>query len=242
MRGAEAGAGLYCAEVSGEQVDVATGDEDDELIGGPERASEGPPVVPELPPLRFRGSLAALIVALVLLVVLGTGAAALVIRAQVRGLGANFDLLTGVYIPFQTKLLHAQNQSQRIASFMDGYGDPELELDRGSRINFEEALERRAILVAEARAPLEQALLHPERLGGLEQLDDVRELTRQVDELAALLAVEEDQDVREIVTDASRQSEIGRRFNELELRASEAVRSQRDTVAEANRAAESARW
>jgi two-component system NtrC family sensor kinase len=222
--------------VSGEQVDVEASNED-ELIGGPEPASDGPPAVPELPPLRIRGSLAARIVALVLLVVLGTGAAALVIRAQVRGLGANFDLLTGVYIPFQTKLLHAQNQSQRIGAFVAGYGNPE-EFDRADRLLFEEALERRATLVAEVRAPLEQALLHPDRLGGLAQLDDVRDLTAQVDELAALLAVEEDLDVSEILTDASRQAEISRRFNELEQRASEAVRSQRDMVADANRAAE----
>jgi two-component system NtrC family sensor kinase len=222
--------------VSGEQVDVAASNEE-ELIGGPEPASDGPPAVPELPPLRIRGSLAARIVALVLLVVLGTGAAALVIRAQVHGLGANFDLLTGVYIPFQTKLLHAQNQSQRIGAFVAGYGNPE-ELDRADRLLFEEALERRATLVAEVRQPLEQALLHPDRLGGLAALDDVRDLTAQLDELAALLAVEEDLDVNEILTDASHQAEINRRFNELEQRASEAVRSQRDMVADANRAAE----
>src|SRR5690606_35956413 len=105
-------------------------------------------------------------------------------------------------------------------------------------LNFEEALERRATLVAEVRLPLEQALLHPDRLGGLEQLDHVRELLRLVDELAALVALEEDVEVTEVLTNAPRQHDINRRFNELEQRASEAVRSQRDTVAEANRAAE----
>jgi two-component system NtrC family sensor kinase len=171
-------------------------------------------------------------------VVLGTGAAALVIRAQVRALAANFDLLTGVYIPFQTKLLHAQNQSQRIGAFVAGFGNPEAQLDRGDLLNLEEALERRATLVAEVRLPLEQALSHPDRLGGLEQLDDVRDLTRQVDELAALVALEEEVEVSEVLANAPRQAEISRRFNELEQRASEAVRSQRDMVAEANRAAE----
>lgn len=222
---------------SREQVDVAATDEDDELIGGPEPARERPPVVPELPPLRIRGSLAARIVALVLLVVLGTGAAALVIRAQVRGLGANFDLLTGVYIPFQTKLLHAQNQSQQISASVSAYGNPEAQFDRAGLLNVEEALERRATLVVEARIPLEQALLHPERLGGLEQLDDVRELTKQVDELVALVALEEGVEVTEVLRDATRQDQIRRRLNALELRATEAVRSQRDTVAAANRAA-----
>ncbi len=222
---------------SPEQVDIAAADQDDELIGGPAPA-ERAPAAPELPPLRVRGSLAARIVALVLLVVLGTGTAALVIRAQVRGLGAQFDLLTGVYIPFQTKLLLAANQSQRIASFVHEFGSPEVQIDRGYLLNFEEALERRANLVAEVRVPLEQALLHPDRLGGAEQLDDVRALARQVDELSALVAGEEDRDLTEILADAPHQVDIGRRFNELEQRATEAVRSQRDTVAAANRAAE----
>ncbi|WP_146157170.1 sensor histidine kinase [Enhygromyxa salina] len=210
---------------------------DEELIGGPE-PSTSPPASPELPPLRVRGSLAARIVALVVLVVLGTGAAALIIRAQVRGLGANFDLLTGVYIPFQTKLLRAQNQSQRIGSFVSSYGNPEAQLGRGDLLNLEDALELRAHLVTEVRAPLEQALLHPQRLGGLEQLDDVRALAQLVEGLGELVALDEEFDVTEVLADAPRQADINRRFAELEVRANEAVRAQRDTVAEAGRAAE----
>ncbi|KIG12853.1 Two-component sensor PilS [Enhygromyxa salina] len=210
---------------------------DEELIGGPEQPSD-PPAQPELPPLRIRGSLAARIVALVVLVVFGTGAAALIIRAQVRGLGANFDLLTGVYIPFQTKLLGAQNQSQRIGSFVSSYGNPEAQLGRGDLLNLEEALELRAHLVTEVRAPLEQALLYPDRLGGLEQLDDVRALVQLVDGLAELVALDEEFDVTVVLADAPRQADINRRFAELEIRANQAVRSQRDTVAAARRAAE----
>jgi two-component system, NtrC family, sensor kinase len=185
--------------------------------------------------------LAARIVALVMLVVLGTGAAALIIRAQVRGLGANFDLLTGVYIPFQTTLMRAQIQSQRIGSFVSIYGSPEIQLDRAAQLNLEEALDLRASLVAEVRVPLEQALLNPDRLGGIAQLDDVVELARQVDELDALVARDEGvegNEVTEILADAPRQAEISRRFAELEVRANEAVRSQRDTVADAGRRAQ----
>lgn len=217
---------------------------DEELIGGTEPPSDrlsvsaAAAVASELPPLRIRGSLAARIVALVVLVVFGTGAAALIIRAQVRGLGANFDLLTGVYIPFQTKLLRAQNQSQRIGAFVSSYGNPEAQLGRGDLLNLEEAFELRSNLVTEARAPLEQALLHPARLGGLEQLDDVRELEQLVDELGELVVLDEAFDVTEVLADAPRQADISRRFAELELRANEAVRGQRDTVAEAGRAAE----
>jgi signal transduction histidine kinase len=180
-------------------------------------------------------------VALVMLVVFGTGAASLVILAQVRGLGANFDLLTGVYIPFQTKLMSAQIQSQRLGSFVAGFGNPETTLERGDLLNLEEALELRASLVADARAPLEQALLHPGRLGGIEQLDNVRELDRLLVELGTLVSRDvgaEGSEVTEVLADAARQAEINRRFAELEQRANTAVRDQRDTVAEAGRAAE----
>ena len=211
--------------------------DDDELIGGPEESGERAEI-PELPPLRVRGSLAARIVALVLLVVLGTGAAALIIRAQVRGMGANFDLLTGVYIPFQTKLLRAQNQSQRIGSFVASFGNPEAQLERADLLNLEEALERRAYLVADVMAPLEQALAHPDRLGGPEALHDVRELARLVAELEEEVALDESSEINEVLADAARQHDISRRFSELVVRANEAVRAQRDTVAEARRNAE----
>lgn len=207
----------------------------------PGEPSLAEPSVPELPPLRIRGSLAARIVALVMVVVLGTGAAALVIREQVRGLGANFDLLTGVYIPFQTTLMRAQIQSQRIGSFVSSYGNPEVQLDRAALLNLEEALELRASLVAEVRFPLEQALENPDRVGGISQLDDVVELARQVEELGTLVARDEGvegNEVTEILADAPRQAEISRRFAELEVRANEAVRRQRDTVAEAGRRAQ----
>ena len=46
---------------------------------------------------------------------------------------ANFDLLTGVYIPFQTTLMRAQIQSQRIGSFVSSYGSPEVQLDRNRK-------------------------------------------------------------------------------------------------------------
>jgi two-component system NtrC family sensor kinase len=206
-----------------------------------ERPSLAEPSVPELPPLRIRGSLAARIVALVMVVVLGTGAAALIIREQVRGLGANFDLLTGVYIPFQTTLMRAQIQSQRIGSFVSSYGNPEVQLDRAALLNLEEALELRASLVAEVRVPLEQAKLNPDRVGGIAQLDDIVELARLVDELHALVARDEGvegNEVTEILADAPRQAEISRRFAELEVRANEAVRSQRDTVRDAGRRAQ----
>jgi len=210
-----------------------TGDApDDELIGVAEPRPSAAQQPPELPPLRLRASVAARIVALVMLVVLATGGAALVIRAQVRGLGANFDLLTGVYIPFQTKLLQAQSQSQRISPFFSRFGNPEDQLGRDDLLNIEEALERRSSVMSEVRAPLQQALSHPARVGGPERLDQVRELDRKVAELEELVALE-GVEVTEVLADAPRQAEVSRRFTELVVRANEVVRDQRNTVAEA---------
>ena len=211
---------------------------DDPTTSGasPGLAEREPP--PEPPTLRVRGSLAARIVALVLLVVLAMGFAALIAAQQVRGLRANFDLLTGVYIPFQTQLLQAQNQSQLIAGYVANFGDPEQELDRATLLLLEDAIERRAYLVAEVRRPLQQALAHPARLGGIEALDDVRELDAQVAELAARTSRDEGREILEVLADVSGHDEVRSRFRELERRASEAVQTQRATVAEDGRAAE----
>ncbi len=192
----------------------------------------------DLPPLRVRGSLAARIVALVLVVVLGTAFSAVIIGAQVRGLRANFDLLTGVYVPFQTRLLEAQAQSQRIGSLVASYGNPENQLERSDLLNIEEGFELRANLIADTRQPLRQALEHSDRLGGLEQLDAVRELDRLLAELELLASPDEDLEILEQISDAPRQVEIRKRFRELQERAAEAVAEQRDTVAQAGREAE----
>ncbi len=211
-------------------------DADDGASRGPDdqpTARRGPP---ELPPLRARGSLAARIVALVLLVVLGTGVSAVIILDQVRGLRASFDLLTGVYVPFQTELAQAQMQSHQITTFVVGFGNPETQLDRADMLNLEEAIDRRVSELAEARGPLEQAIDHPDRIGGEAQLDDVRELAGLLAELEQL--VQEGVDPNEVLSNASRQLEIGRRFRELQKRADDAVANQRILVAQAGRAAE----
>lgn len=201
--------------------------------GGEPAERRGPP---ELPPLRGRGSLAARIVALVLLVVLGTGVSAVIILDQVRGLRSNFDLLTGVYVPFQTELVQAQMQSHQIATFVAGFGNPEVQLDRADMLNLEEAIDRRVSELAEARGPLEQALMHPERIGGEPALDHVRELARLLAELEQLVL--EGVEPTEVLANASRQAEIARRFRELQKLADDAVAEQRIAVAEAGRAAE----
>ncbi len=186
--------------------------------------------------MRVRGSLAARIVALVVLVVFGTGVSAMIIVDQVRGLRANFDLLTGVYVPFQTELVQAQMQSHQIATFVAGFGNPEVQLDRADMLNLEEAIDRRVSELGEARGPLRQALMHPERIGGDAQLEHVRQLGALLGELELL--VQEGVDPSEVLANASRQAEIARRFRELQKLADDAVAEQRITVAEAGRDAE----
>nr|WP_255216306.1 HAMP domain-containing sensor histidine kinase [Pseudenhygromyxa sp. WMMC2535] len=105
-------------------------------------------------------------------------------------------------------------------------------------MNLEDAYELRAALIAEVRQPLEQALSHSDRLGGADQLDAVRDLHLEVTTLEALAELTEGDDLRELITDASRQSEISRRFRTLQKRANEVVAEQRDTVAAAGRIAE----
>ena len=53
-----------------------------------------------------------------------------------------------MYIPFQTKLMSAQIQSQRLGSFVAGFGNPEATLQRSDLLNLEEALDLRATMVA----------------------------------------------------------------------------------------------
>jgi signal transduction histidine kinase len=161
---------------------------------------------------------------------------AVIILDQVRGLRASFDLLTGVYVPFQTELAQAQMQSHQITTFVVGFGNPETQLDRADMLNLEEAIDRRVNELAEARGPLEQAIEYPDRIGGEAQLDDVRELARLLAELELL--VQEGVDPTEVLGNASRQLEIGRRFRELQKRADDAVAHQRILVAQAGRAAE----
>ena len=73
--------------------------------------------------LRLRHSLAARILALVVLVLLATTGASLAIVAQLRGLQASFDLLTAVYVEFNKDLTGAYRQSTRIHTYISVVGE-----------------------------------------------------------------------------------------------------------------------
>lgn len=198
---------------------------------------------PELEPVRTRGSLAARIVALVLLVVVGNGASALAILDRLRDLGASFDLLTAVFIPFEDNLARAQAQSARIGREIDRAarisGDPESpEFSRADLLNFREALEVRIEQVHEVRRPLDQALAYPGRVGGGRQLTAVRGLVNRVAELEATLEMDVETDAREVLADVAHQAEINHLFGELDRTGREALDAQRSVAGEARRQAE----
>jgi signal transduction histidine kinase len=203
---------------------------DDDLAGSD-------PADRELPGLRARRSLAARIVALVTLVLLSSGWVAYSVVDQMRSLRARFDLLTGVYVPFQERLADAHVRSAQIAAAVADWDDLDA-LRGGDLLNLSEALSERAALVHRAAAPLAQGLAFPERIGGEEQVAGIDRLHGQVIELEHLVRVDTDLDPADVVTDARRQDEIGRAFRSLEAAARRAVRTQRESVRIAAREAQ----
>lgn len=208
-------------------------------VQGPRRGSERSGA--DLPPLRLRRSVAAPIAALMLLVMLASGASAWVIIDQLRDLRANFDLLTGVYVPFQERLFRANLQSSRIGMQVASAGDDEEpgRFSEGELLRFEDALAERTRLVEEIRQPIDQGLEHAERFSGAEHVERLRTLSSMVDALAVSVAEAEADDPGDVLMDARRQNEIRRGFRELAEFAAQTVRAQREAVAEGGRRAES---
>ena len=190
----------------------------------------------DLPPVRVGRSLALRIAALVTLVLLASGLLALSVVGEMRSLRARFDLLTGVYVPFQERLSAAHVQSAKIAaavSTVSGDGG----LSAADRLNLLEALRTREGLVQRSRHPLDQGLAHADRIGGDEPLENLRRLSEQVRELEALVEVGEDEAV-ETLADPRRQDQVARAFRGLEDAARRGVRAQRDAVGAAAQKAE----
>jgi two-component system, NtrC family, sensor kinase len=186
---------------------------------GPEPAATPPPAAP-LAPLRLRHSLAARITGLVVLVVLATAAASLLIVAQLRGLQANFDLLTAVYVQFNKDLTVAYRQSTRIATYVslvsERRGEAQHPFSPTEEFNFTEALEARLVRVQEARAVLEEAFANPERVGGEEAMVPLRALQGALIKLEELAALTATQTPAEVAADVRTQHLINDNFRKLD--------------------------
>ncbi len=203
--------------------------EDQELVEPAKR-----PARVELAPIRVRRSLALRVVALVTLVLFSSGLVAFAVVDQMRSLRARFDLLTGVYVPFQERLAAARVQSAKISAVVAA-GDETRVLRSGDLLNLSEALQTRTRLVKRSRQPLEQGVEYQDRIGGEAYIEELEGLLGMVRELEALVAVDEAMDPADVLADVVRQDEIGRAFRRLEDSARRAVRSQRDAVRAAAR-------
>jgi signal transduction histidine kinase len=196
----------------------------------------------DLPALRPRRSLAARIVAVVLLVLVGAGSLAWANVQQMRSLrGARFDLLTGIYLPFSDRLNRAHVLSVRIGAEVARYDldPPDLAGPRpAALLNLQESLFSRKALVERARQPLDEAVAHPDRLGGAEALAALVPLREQIAVLEELVSVDAALDPLDVLADGRRQDEIELAFEALQEDARRVVRGQSEQVRAATQAAE----
>ncbi len=189
--------------------------------------------------LRWRHSLAGRISALVLLVVVVTAAAALVILGQLRQLQQGFDRLTDIYIVFNDELAQAHVQSVRIGEQVRTHQfqaqrapGPEIlpPPDATFLANFVAGLAERRTRIAEARAPVDSALADPERYGGPQRLEPLRQLQESLDDLESLVALDELVDPADVLVDILTQRQIEQSFEQLALRSDAAIEALDDEV------------
>lgn len=180
---------------------------------------------PPAPPLRLRHSLAARITALVVLVVLTSGIASLVIIRELRALQRSFDLLTIVYVQFNKDLTTAYRQSVRIGTHI-GFATErggDAQMSPGGEATFAEALESRVEQIQQARAVLDDAIAHPERIGGTEAVVTLREFREAVIRLEDLASAAANQKPAEALLDVRTQKEITDLFRRLDDQVSRAT-------------------
>lgn len=196
---------------------------------------------PPAPPLRLRHSLAARITALVVLVVITSGVASLLIIRELRALQRSFDLLTIVYVQFNKDLTTAYRQSVRISTRIELAGDRRNEAQRlspGTEATLAEALEIRAEQVQQARFVLDDAIAHPERIGGEEATRTLREFHEVISRLEDLATAAASQQPAEAVADVRTQNEISELFRRLDDQVSRATLDLQIQVSERERETE----
>ena len=179
-----------------------------------------PPPGPPLAPLRLRHSLAARIIALVVLVLVATGGAAYLIVAQLRALQASFDLLTIVYVKFNKDLTVAYRQSTRVATRIEftteRRGEGQKPLSPAEEANFVEALEERLAQVQRSRAVLDDAFANLDRVGGQESLGPLRALQTSLATLEELVTQPTTMAPADVLGDARGQNAINDAFRRLD--------------------------
>ncbi|MCA9705976.1 MAG: HAMP domain-containing histidine kinase [Myxococcales bacterium] len=179
---------------------------------------------------RLRHSLAARISALMLLVLLAAGASAVVALGQLRALQRGFDRLVEVYVLFNRNLAIANVQAVRVGVQVRTWDRNQGKLGPTFESNFRAALSTRNANIAEARAPIDEALADPERVEGEESLAHLREIQASLDQLESLAALDEMVDPREVLQDVSLQGRIEQQFKTLADQSRLAIDSLRTEV------------
>lgn len=194
---------------------------------------------------RLRHSLAARISALVLLVVAATAGSAVVTLGQLRALQAGFDRLTEVYVQFNQHVASAHVQAVRIGEQVrthdrQALGGPEvLRPDDSFLANFAVGLEERDTKIAEARAPIDDALAEPEQFGGEEQVRKLEEIQALLDELQGLARLDGLVDPEDVLRDVRTQTQIERLLQQLAQKSSRGIEELREAY---QRTQELAQW
>jgi signal transduction histidine kinase len=188
--------------------------------------------------VRLRSSLAARITALVVVLLIGSFATALVMLSQLRAYQASFDRLTEVYVVFNQRLAEANVQAVRVHEQIrthqervgSGREEPEAPPDDAFLSAFEEAVIARNMGIAKARQPIDSALQSPSRYGGPEQLEELRGIQSSLDELEALAALDEMVDPLQVLLDIQTQNQITQQFRSLASQSKRAIEELRAEV------------
>jgi len=188
----------------------------------------------------MRDSLAARISALVLVVVAATFAWGFVTLRQLRGMQAGFDRLVQVYVLFDERLAEAHVQAVRIGEQVRTAGKQEEPPDEPFLATFAVALQTRATLVLQARAPIDDALLDPDRFGGPEELAELQAIQQSLSQLQELVELDETEDPKRVLGDVRRQGQIEQLFENLRAQTGRAIAELREEVQDAQTRTE--RW
>ncbi len=195
---------------------------------------------PQGPPLRLRHSLAARITMLVMLVLIATGVSSLIILGQLQSQQATFDLLTGVYVPFNEGLSKAHIQDVRIRMQFTLINE-RLEAQKLSVQEenlFAPAFAERRELVLDARRIIDGAFHNPDRIGGDKALAELRTLQTALDQLVDAVTATEARGPTEALRDIRTQNEIEHLFRILEEESSRAIKELQEQVRNASRETE----
>ncbi|MGB1274640.1 MAG: ATP-binding protein, partial [Nannocystaceae bacterium] len=175
------------------------------------------------------------------LVLVAFGVSSLLILDQLRTQQSSFDLLTGVYVPFNARLRAAHLQGVRIGlinTFNNEQRDAVQKMTPGTEAQFADAMANRLRMVLSARRVLDEAFSHPDRLGGDRALEGLREVREGVLQLEVALMSNEGKSPVEILQDVRTQAEIVGLFNSLDDQTTRAINLLADKVRAAERRTE----